>query len=49
MLDTYNNRMAAKLGLKSPDQTLGKELLMLMLNSQVGQDRLWFTTCYTLR
>jgi uncharacterized protein YdiU (UPF0061 family) len=34
MLDTYNSRMAAKLGLKTPDQTLSKELLILMVKSQ---------------
>lgn len=35
MLATYNTRMAAKLGFKSPDQALNKELLILMLKSQV--------------
>lgn len=37
MLDTYNSRMAAKLGLQAPDQTLSKELLVLMVKSQVGE------------
>lgn len=34
LFDAYNSRMAAKLGLKSFDQTLSKELLTLMVQSE---------------